>query len=301
MYLLLACTAALTTQSPADTAPACPVDLPVSTVSTVSTPPVSEPPVWEPDEICWPVDDELTLGPLLPSLGGTLAWDATLVPSLLAGTLCAEEESFPGWRTVACECAGVICLVEFTVPAAKAREAREWLPVLYRGPGLRAREGKRGASRSFRIEETATLDAFATDRAARLRAAEVARSAGCVPTPPAGQAPWFEGVEQREIEDMFQRNADRLERCAAAALDRDPCASGTVGVTFEIEGGRVLGAHLTRTADKELARCILGVVRGLRFPYEAMGGVDYAWYLSPLPNAGGPGLRPESGSLYRRR
>lgn len=81
-------------------------------------------------------------------------------------------------------------------------------------------------------------------------------------------------LDKAVIEKIVRRKVIAVQQCFQKALNRNPSLWGTVVTQFVIDAqGKVAHAQAAGLGDRDVEACIEGVVRTLRFPKPAGGGV----------------------------
>jgi len=87
--------------------------------------------------------------------------------------------------------------------------------------------------------------------------------------------------DQSKVTSMIRRRQSAIKRCYEGRLRQNPTLAGKVTVQFTIQtSGRVSGATASQntTGDAQLASCVVGVIRRLRWnPGPEDGAVNYAY------------------------
>jgi TonB family protein len=87
--------------------------------------------------------------------------------------------------------------------------------------------------------------------------------------------------DQGKVSSMIRRRQSAIKRCYEGRLRQNPTLSGKVVVEFSIQtSGRVSGASAAQntTGDAQLASCVVGVIRRLRWnPGPEDGAVTYSY------------------------
>lgn len=89
------------------------------------------------------------------------------------------------------------------------------------------------------------------------------------------------GLKKEEVNRVIRRHLLQVKHCYEKELSKNPNAEGKVSVYFEIgASGSVMTASVRETTmnNNEVESCILGVMRNLRFPPPAGGGIVEVTY-----------------------
>lgn len=121
----------------------------------------------------------------------------------------------------------------------------------------------------------------AEPKAASMAIEEDAASDEAVPPAPAGD-------ERRLIGDYIRNHTREIRDCYEKRLQERKTLQGKLVARFDIgPSGRVIGATAEGMGDRELALCVVKVVRGWEFEKPQSGGklrVGYPWVFTPTPS-----------------
>src|SRR5438309_3404263 len=96
------------------------------------------------------------------------------------------------------------------------------------------------------------------------------------------------GDERRAIGDYIRDNSGPIRECYEKRLQERPTLQGKLVARFDIgPSGRVIGATAEGMGDRELALCVVKVVRGWEFEKPQSGGklrIGYPWVFTPAPS-----------------
>jgi len=147
---------------------------------------------------------------------------------------------------------------EETVPPAPPEQAAEPAPPPGGGDG----GGAKPKAASMAIEEEPAMDEAA---------------------PPAPS-----GEERRLIGDYIRSHTREIRDCYEKRLQERKTLQGKLVARFDIgPSGRVIGATAEGMGDRELALCVVKVVRGWEFEKPQSGGklrIGYPWVFTPAPS-----------------
>jgi TonB family protein len=95
------------------------------------------------------------------------------------------------------------------------------------------------------------------------------------------------GDERRLIGDFIRNHTREIRDCYEKRLQERKTLQGKLVARFDIgPSGRVIGAIAEGMGDRELALCVVKVVRGWEFEKPQSGGklrVVYPWVFTPTP------------------
>ena len=96
------------------------------------------------------------------------------------------------------------------------------------------------------------------------------------------------GEERRLIGDYIRNHTREIRDCYEKRLQERKTLQGKLVARFDIgPSGRVIGATADGMGDRELALCVVKVVRGWEFEKPQSGGklrVGYPWVFTPAPS-----------------
>ena len=125
-----------------------------------------------------------------------------------------------------------------------------------------------------------SADAGATPKAASMAIEEEPAGDEAAPPAPAGD-------ERRLIGDYIRNHTREIRDCYEKRLQERKTLQGKLVARFDIgPSGRVIGATADGMGDRELALCVVKVVRGWEFEKPQSGGklrVGYPWVFTPTP------------------
>jgi hypothetical protein len=107
------------------------------------------------------------------------------------------------------------------------------------------------------------------------------------PSAPEAPPPPPQGEEKSAIATYIREQTSEVVRCYQKRLDDKPTLQGKLYVIFYIgPAGRVIGATTSGLEDRDLASCILPIVRKWEFEKPKSGGklmVKYPFVFTPRP------------------
>jgi outer membrane biosynthesis protein TonB len=124
-------------------------------------------------------------------------------------------------------------------------------------------------------------DGRAKPRAASMSIEEETAGEEAAPPAPSGE-------ERRLIGDYIRNHTREIRDCYEKRLQERKTLQGKLVARFDIgPSGRVIGATADGMGDRELALCVVKVVRGWEFEKPQSGGklrVGYPWVFTPAPS-----------------
>ncbi|MFL5311862.1 MAG: AgmX/PglI C-terminal domain-containing protein [Myxococcales bacterium] len=142
-------------------------------------------------------------------------------------------------------------------------------------------DGDARSAPSEKAAQPAPSDGGAKPKAASMAIEEDPAADEAPPPAPASE-------ERRLIGDYIRNHTRDIRDCYEKRLQERKTLQGKLVARFDIgPSGRVIGATAEGMGDRELALCVVKVVRGWEFEKPQSGGklrVGYPWVFTPTPS-----------------